>query len=461
VTIADACLPSHDPSATNRTAVVSEARAILRLAQPIALIALVAMGMGVTDTVMVSRLFGAEALAAVAVGSDLYSILYYFGAGVLSGLAPFYTAAVVRADPADRARLERIGQVAVALVAAVLMPVVWTAPDWLAAAGLDAALLEQGRGYTRAMALTLLPMLGVVLYRTMLTAAEKPRIFLQVTLAMLPLNAVANHVLMTGAGPAPALGITGAGVSSFVVATASLAGLAVVARGVGTCAGATPVDWRGLMAVLRVGLPVGLTAVAEVGVFLGATIYAATLGAADVAAHTLALRTAGVAYAIPTALLQAVMVRMARAEALGDPAMRRAVVTSGMGLSLVAGIAALATLGLGSDALAHGFFGQGAASVTAALASGLLLLLAFMEFVGTPGSAAAGLLRGRKDTRAPMLFSLAGNWAVGAPIGIYLCEVEAMGIAGVWTGLLAGMIVTSLLTLARLIQTSVPWRPGV
>ncbi len=130
------------------------------------------MGMGVTDTVMVSRLFGAEALAAVAVGSDLYSILYYLGAGVLERPRPVLHRRRRPRRPGDRARLERIGQVAVALVAAVLMPVVWTAPDWLAAAGLDPALLEQGRGYTRAMALTLLPMLGVVLYRTMLTAAR-------------------------------------------------------------------------------------------------------------------------------------------------------------------------------------------------------------------------------------------------------------------------------------------------
>jgi MATE family multidrug resistance protein len=188
MTILETYLPRPAPRSASRRALAAEAHSILRLAAPIALIALVAMGMGVTDTVMVSRLFGAEALAAVAVGSDLYSIVYYFGAGVLSGLAPFYTAAVVRADAAERARLERIGQVAVALVAALLMPVVWTAPDWLAAAGLDAALLDLGRGYTRAMALTLLPMLGVVLYRTMLTAAEKPRVFLRVTLAMLPLT---------------------------------------------------------------------------------------------------------------------------------------------------------------------------------------------------------------------------------------------------------------------------------
>ena len=53
------------------------------------MIALISMGMSVTDAAMVTRLFGAEALAAVAVGSDLFSILYYCGAGDLSGLAPF------------------------------------------------------------------------------------------------------------------------------------------------------------------------------------------------------------------------------------------------------------------------------------------------------------------------------------------------------------------------------------
>jgi len=49
-----------------------EGRAILRLATPIMLIALLNLGMSVTDTIMVSALFGADALAAVAVGSDLY-----------------------------------------------------------------------------------------------------------------------------------------------------------------------------------------------------------------------------------------------------------------------------------------------------------------------------------------------------------------------------------------------------
>jgi len=445
-----------------------EGRSLLHLTVPVMLIALVNMGMSITDTVMVSALFGAEALAAVAVGSDLYSILFYLGVGVLGGLAPFYTAAVVRADPLERVRLERVGWMAVGWLGLLLVPLVWSAPDWLLLLGLDPALLQQGRGYTRAMALTLLPMLGVMLYRTILTAAEKPRVFLKVTLAMLPVNAVANWMLMVGAGPFPALGPTGAGVSSLIVAASSLAILARVARGNGARAGSPStdhgVDWRGLAAVLRVGLPIGIATVAEVGVFLGATIYAATLGAADVAAHTLTLRTAGVAYAVPAALLQASMVRMARAQTLGDPAVQRAVTASSLILSVAFGIVICLVLAVGAEPLARGFFDGTAAGLAAAsLAAGLLVYLGVMEFLVGPGSAAAGLLRGQKDTRTPMLYVLVGHWAVGAPLGIYLCEARGLGITGVWIGLGAGTLLTTVLMLWRLrkrTEPSIALNPG-
>jgi MATE family multidrug resistance protein len=435
--------------------VTQEGRSLLRLAVPIMLIALVNMGMSITDTVMVSALFGAEALAAVAVGSDLYSILFYLGAGVLGGLAPFYTAAVVRADPLERVRLEGIGRMTVALLGLLLVPLVWSAPDWLELLSLDPALLQQGRGYTRAMALTLLPMLGVMLYRTILTAAEKPKVFLKVTLAMLPLNAAANWVLMVGAGPFPALGPTGAGVSSLIVAASSLAILARVARGSGERARSPSTDhgadWRGIAAVLKVGLPIGIATVAEVGIFLGATIYAATLGAADVAAHTLTLRTAGVAYAVPVALLQASMVRMARARTLGDPVVQRAVIASSLFLSVAFGIVICLALAFGAEPLAEVFFDGSAAGLAGAgLAAGLLVLLGVMEFLVGPGSAAAGLLRGRQDTRAPMLYVLIGHWGVGAPTGIHLCEFHGLGITGVWIGLGAGTLLTTSLMLWRL-----------
>jgi hypothetical protein len=289
-----------DPAGRRRSR-IAETRALIRLATPIALIALVNMGMSVTDTVMVSAIFGTDALAAVAVGSDLYSILFYLCAGILGGITPFYTGAVARGDGADRARLLRIGWASVGLLALLGAPLIWCAPFWLQYLGLAPHLLDLGRGYTQAMALTLIPMLGVMLYRTVLTAAEKPKVFLKVTLAMLPLNALGNYIFMTGAGAIPAFGPMGAGLSTLLVAMTSLGTLGLIARRATRGApsvemGRAPFDWRGMAAVLRVGVPIGIATVTEVGIYLAATLYAATLGAADVAAHTLTLRVAGIAY---------------------------------------------------------------------------------------------------------------------------------------------------------------------
>ena len=362
---------------------------------------------------------------------------------------------MARRNDGERLRLDRIGRALVMLLALIGVPLIWFAPDWLRHFGLDAGLLERGRGYTQSMAVLLIPMLGIALHRTVLTAAERPKVFLKVTLAMLPLNAVANVVLMTGMGPVPALGPTGAGVSSVLVALTSLAVLVVVARRhlpqAPGAADKRAIDWRGLSEVLRVGVPIGITMTAETGIFLGATLYAATLGATEVAAHTMTLRMAGLAYAGSAAMLQAATVRTARALALHEPGGTRAVAVASLGLAATGGLALLLLLAVGSGPLAGAFFGgEGAGLAAAETASGLLMLLGLIQLAGYPGLAASGLLRGRKDSRTPMLCMLAGYWGVGAPLGIYLCEAQALSVTGLWIGLAAGAGTTTVLTLLRL-----------
>lgn len=437
-------------------AMLRESGALLRLGWPIMLIALVNMGMSVTDTMMVSMMFGAEALAAVSVGSDLYSIVFYICAGTLGGVAPFYAQAVARSDGTDCARLERIGWLIAGLLALPAVPLVWFAPHWLVHFGLDAGLLQQGESFTQTMALTLIPMLGVTLYRTLLTAAENPHAFLKVTLAMLPLNALGNYVLMQGLGPIPAFGPTGSGIATLLVAAGTLVALLAMAkrgarRSAPVAAAGMAVDWRGLLEVLRVGLPIGVTAATETGIYLAVTLYAATLGAADVAAHTLTLRMAGIAYAASFALQQASMVRMARAIGLADTAQSRAVWRSSLILSVLGGTLLFALLGSGAEPLAVWFFDASPAGLAAAqVATGLLMLLGLLQFVGYPGLAALGLLRGQKDTRLPMLFKLVAYWGLGAPLGIWLCEMQGFGVTGLWIGLVSGAAITTALTLGRL-----------
>lgn len=447
--------PASAPSATLR-----EGGALLRLGWPIMLIALVNMGMSITDTMMVSMIYGAEALAAVSVGSDLYSIVFYICAGTLGGVAPFYAQAVARQDAADRARLERIGWAIAVLLALPAVPLVWFAPHWLIPFGLDAGLLAQGENFTQVMALTLIPMLGVTLYRTLLTAAENPHAFLKITLAMLPLNAIGNYLLMQGAGPVPAFGPTGSGIATLLVAAGTLVALLVMAkRGArrnAPAVSAEAFDWRGLISVLRVGLPIGVTAATETGIYLAVTLYAATLGAADVAAHTLTLRMAGIAYAASFALQQASMVRMARAiglkeGGLDDAGQAGAALRASLAVSVIGGTLLFTLLSFGAEPLAVWFFDTSPAGLAAIqVAVGLLMLLGLLQFVGYPGLAALGLLRGHKDTRLPMVFKLVAYWGIGAPLGIWLCEMKDLGVTGLWIGLVTGAAITTALTLLRL-----------
>jgi MATE family multidrug resistance protein len=68
------------------------------------------------------------------------------------------------------------------------VPAVWSAPDYLGAAGLDETLLAESAGYTRLMAVTLIPMLLVTMYRTRLSAEERPGLLLRVTFATVHLE---------------------------------------------------------------------------------------------------------------------------------------------------------------------------------------------------------------------------------------------------------------------------------
>jgi Na+-driven multidrug efflux pump len=55
-----------------------------------------------------------------------------------------------------------------------------------------------------------------------------------------------------------------------------------------------------------------------------------------------------------------------------------------------------------------------------------------------------------------MIYALVGHWALGAPLGVYLCERHDLGIAGIWIGLSAGTLLTTLLTLRRLFVLQAP-----
>jgi len=92
------------------------------------------------------------------------------------------------------------------------------------------------------------------------------------------------------------------------------------------------------------------------------------------------------------------------------------------------------------------------------LAASLMVFIAVYQIVDDSQATIGGTLRGYKDTRAPMFYSLLGYWFLALPLGAALCfgwfGFAPMGVQGYWMGMTLGLAVVAGLMGMRLISTS-------
>ena len=67
---------------------------------------------------------------------------------------------------------------------------------------------------------------------------------------------------------------------------------------------------------------------------------------------------------------------------------------------------------------------------------------------------AAGALRGLKDTLVPMFINILSYLLIGLSLGYYLTFNRAMGPAGMWIGMIAGLSFGAVLLSARFLFKS-------
>ncbi|MGY0557710.1 MATE family efflux transporter [Lysobacter sp. A421] len=219
-------------------------------------------------------------------------------------------------------------------------------------------------------------------------------------------------------------------------------------------------QWPAIRGLLGTGLPIGVTVAMEGGLFVVTALLIGRLGEVPAAAHQIAINVASLCFMIPLGLAEATTVRVGHALGRGDlDGVRRA---AWAGYAIVMGTQAMSglTLLLGHD-LVVGFYTADAAVASAAAV--LLLYAAAFQLPDGIQVISAGALRGLRDTRVPMLMVAFSYWAVGMPLGGVLGLgwgglTPAWGPRGMWVGLIAGLLVASVLLGLRLLYSSRPAR---
>lgn len=430
----------------------------VRLAGPLALANVLQMAVFAIDVIFVARL-GQEALAASSLAVALFALIAFGFTGLTGAVAALIAAEQGRGLHAVR-EIRRSTRMALWLAvgcALIGMGVCAFGEALMLATGQDPAVSALAGQFLLVLSFALVPMLVANVLRAFVSTMGRPVFATAITALAILVNALGNYAFVFGHLGAPELGLRGSALASVLTALATVVAYVIAIRQDRRLRRYHVFgywwrpEWSRLREIAKVGLPICMTVIAEAGLFSGAAFLMGRIGAAELAAHTVALQVAAFFFQVPFGVGQAATIRVGYHYGAGDAA---AIARAGWAALVVGfafvGISASAML-LIPELILSAYLDVHAVANAALVAFAVQYLAvgaAFQLFDGAQ-AVAAGVLRGLQDTRIPMVVAIVGYWLPGFGTAVVLGFFTPLEGVGVWIGLAVGLVVVAALLLWR------------
>jgi MATE family multidrug resistance protein len=389
---------------------------------------LATMAFGVTDTIVAGR-YSQQALAALSVGAAVYITVFVALMGALQALLPIWAElrgagrhqAVGRSF---RQALYLAGLASAAGVVGLLFP-----NTLLQGTDVPPALRADVRQYLGVLALALPPALLFRMYSTLNQSLGHPQLVTWLQLASLGVKVPLTIWFVFGGAGVPAMGAVGCAWATVVVNYLFL-GVAVWMLRSSTLyqpyaiwVGVEPPHWPTIREFARLGIPAGLSIMVEVTSFTLMSLFIARQGTLSAAAHQIAANLAAVMYMVPLSMAIATSARVSFWLGAGDPKKARGCIRTGfrMGLSLALLLGAAMLLARHGLAALYSTDRE-----VAALASGLLAIVALYHFGDAIQALCVFVLRSYRVTVAPLVAYCVLLWGIGV-VGGYQLAYRGIG----------------------------------
>lgn len=400
--------------------------AILRVAVPAVGAALLQLVFLLIDTFWVGRILGPAALAAVSTAG--FAVWMLIAVAEMIGVGLTAVAARRHGEGAHGLAAVAAGTtLALGLLGGVVVAAGgWLGLPWLfAIMGTPPDVTELGRLYLGTYLIGTPFVFGYFAAEATFRASGDTRTPLVLLASSVVVNLVLDPLLILGAGPIPALGISGAAIAAIATRGLSLVlGLAVLARR--RLVRLAVWHWRSALAVVRVGAPTAATGIIFSAVYIGLTRVTTRFGTPALAALGVGHKLEGFAYMAATgfALAAAAVVGQNLGAARPDRARRAGWLATGY--AVVAGsLAAIVFLAF-PETLVSVF-----TSSPEVIADGAsyLRIIAVAEIAMAVELVLEGSMGGAGFTLPPMLWSVSLT-AARIPLGAWLAA--GYGVTGVW-----------------------------
>jgi len=438
----------------------TEAKTLLHLAVPIAISQLAQMGMNFTDTVMAGR-HGETSLAGVAIGSSLWVPSFLLVVGILMAITPLIAHAWGAEDAKEIKSSVQNGFWLAAFTGIIVMLLLQLSSSLFTVIEMESQAREQALGYTFAVSFGLPALALFQVLRGLNEGVHLTRPFMYVSLIAVLINIPLNYVFIYGKLGLPALGGVGCGWATCIVLWIEFLVMLIITlqspriRALQCLqAWAKPQQQR-ILAIIKLGMPIGVSLLVEASMFSLIALLLAKLGSSVVAGHQVAMSFISILFMIPLSISLSLTIRCGYYLGQQKPHLARYV--GKMGLLFILVIATFYSLMIVSaaDNIARLYVDNPAVRQ---IAVSLLFLAAIFQFSDGVQVAAAGILRGYKDTRFAFFTVMLAYWVVGLPLGYSLALTslwgKALGAPGFWIAFIVGLTIAALLLSARFLRIS-------
>ena len=412
---------------------------------------------GVGDTLIVGR-YSSEALAALVLGTTIFFVIFIFGAGFSFAAMALISTANTEDDTTKIRRITRMA-LWLSLAFGLVVSPFFVFSEWLLLLlGQEANLAVLASRYLIFAGIAIFPALGSSVLRCYLAGMEHVKVTFYISIIAVLLNLLVNSLLVFGLLGLPELGIIGAGVATVFVNLFMFISFLFYAKIKLPNHNLLVRFWkpdRGVIGlVLKMGSAIGITSLAEAGLFSASSIMMGWVGQLELAAHGIALQLASITFMLHLGLSDAATIKVSAA--LGKIDKPQIINECWAALVISLGLSTLAILiflGLPKFLISAFLNSQDLnANFIVDLGISLLALAALFQLVDGGQALAIHLLRGLHDTTIPMYLAVISYWVIGLPSGYILSFHYNFGAHGIWLGLVIGLGFACLFLFLRLIK---------
>lgn len=423
----------------------------LNLAVPVMITQAGQMIVQFADNIMVGHL-GTVEFAGVAFANSIFTIGMVFCIGFTQGLTPYAGQSYGKGLHREVARYFQNSFIMDIFLCVLVVGIMLSVIPFMEHMGQDPEILEYARSYYRILVLSLIPFILFFAIRNFSEGIGITKYAMYITIGSNLVNIFFNWVLIFGHWGFPFMGVNGAAVATLISRILMFISFAVLLFAVNPykkymrLMRKPLVDLTKIKQLLKTSGPISLQGLVEVTAFSLSGIMVGWFGKEAMAANQIALTITTFSFMIAQGIGVAATIRVSHQ--FGEKKYLDARKAGIAAVHLSVGF--MGTAGVVYIFLRHQIpYLFTSDPAVAAIAGSLLIISAGFQVFDAIQLAGIASLRALADVKVPLIFSFISYYCMCLPLGYFCGHVLNLGPMGVWTGLMIGLIIASILFMYR------------